>query len=137
MRSFGSAVFWRTKMKNRPDNDVESVVTFGTGDVFADLGLELTPEDRIKILIARQISRAITERGLTQVDAAKVLEIDQAKVSNITRGRITGFSVERLMKFVAALGWDIDIEMRESGNPRGRVRFHSADRPLDEEKLEA
>lgn len=124
-------------MKSHPDNDAEGIVTYGTGDVFADLGLELTPEDRVKILIARQISRAITDRGLTQVEAAKALEIDQAKVSNLTRGRIAGFSVERLMKFVAALGWDIDIEMRPSGNQRGRVRIHSTDKPLDEEKLQA
>lgn len=122
-------------MKSRQDNDVERVVTYGTGDVFADLGLELTAEDRVKILIARQISRAIVERGLTQVEAAKVLEVDQAKVSNLTRGRIAGFSVERLMKFVAALGWDIDIEMRPSGNERGHVRVHSADKPRDEEKM--
>ena len=122
-------------MKSRPDNDAQGVVTYGTGDVFADLGLELTPEDRIKILIARQISRAIVERDLTQVDAAKVLEIDQAKVSNLTRGRIAGFSVERLMKFVAALGWDVDIEMRPSGNERGRVRVHATDKPRDEEKM--
>tara|TARA_R110002124_G_scaffold36451_15_gene117469 strand:+ start:24799 stop:25173 length:375 start_codon:yes stop_codon:yes gene_type:complete len=122
-------------MKNRPDNTTEGTVTFGTGDVFADLGLELTPEDRIKVLIARQISRAITERGFTQVQAAEVLEIDQAKVSNLTRGRIAGFSVERLMKFVAALGWDIDIEMRPSGSERGSVRVHSTDKPQDEEKI--
>lgn len=122
-------------MKNRSDNDVDDVVTYGTGDVFADLGLDLTPEDRVKNLIARQISRAIVERGLTQVEAAKTLEIDQAKVSAITRGRITGFSVERLMKFVAALGWDIDIEMRPSAHKRGRVRIHAADRPDDDGKL--
>ena len=122
-------------MENRPDNDVDGVVTFGSGDVFADLGLELTPEERVKILIARQISRAIVERGLTQVEAAKAMEIDQAKVSAITRGRITGFSVERLMKFVAALGWDIDIEMRPSQHERGRVRVHATDKPLDEEKI--
>jgi predicted XRE-type DNA-binding protein len=122
-------------MKSRPDKDAASVVTYGTGDVFADLGLELTAEDRVRILIARQISRAIVERGLTQVEAAKTLEIDQGKVSNLTRGRIAGFSVERLMKFVAALGWDVDIEMRPSGNERGRVRVHATDKPRDEEKI--
>lgn len=122
-------------MKNHPDNDVESVVSYGSGDVFADLGLELSPEDRVKILIARQISRAIVERGLTQVEAAKVLEVDQAKISNITRGRVAGFSAERLMKFVAALGWDIDIEMRPSGHERGRLRIHATDKPRDEEKI--
>jgi predicted XRE-type DNA-binding protein len=122
-------------MKNRPDNDVTDIVTFGSGDVFADLGIELSPEERVKILIARQISRAIAERGLTQVAAAAVLEIDQAKVSNLTRGRVAGFSVERLMKFVAALGWDVDIEMRPSKNDRGSVRIHSSDNPRDEKKL--
>lgn len=122
-------------MKDRPDNDIHDVVTFGSGDVFADLGLEVTPEERVKILIARQISRAIVERGFTQVAAAAVLEIDQAKVSNITRGRLSGFSVERLMKFVAALGWDIDIEMRPSKNERGSVRVHSTDNPRDEGKI--
>jgi len=122
-------------MKNHPDNDVTDVVTFGSGDVFADLGLEISPEERVKILIARQISRAIVERGLTQVAAASVLEVDQAKVSNITRGRLAGFSIERLMKFVAALGWDIDIEMRPSKNDRGSVRVHATDRPSDEERI--
>ena len=122
-------------MKNHPDNDVTDVVTFGSGDVFADLGLEISPEERVKILIARQISRAIVERGLTQVAAASVLEVDQAKVSNITRGRLAGFSIERLMKFVAALGWDIDIEMRPSKNDHGSVRVHATDRPSDEERI--
>lgn len=124
-------------MKNRTDSDAEGIVTYGSGDIFADLGVQLRPEDRVKVLIARQISRAIVERGLTQVAAAKALEIDQAKVSNLTRGRIAGFSVERLMKFVAALGWDIDIEMRPSRNERGSVRVHATDKPLDEEKLQA
>ena len=122
-------------MKDHPDNDAESAVTFGSGDIFADLGLEITPEERVKILIARQISRAIVERGITQVEAAKALEIDQAKVSNITRGRLAGFSIERLMKYVAALGWDIDIEMRPSTKERGQVRVHASDKPRDEEKL--
>lgn len=122
-------------MKNRPDNDVHDVVTFGSGDVFADLGLDVSPEERVKILIARQISRAIVERRLTQVAAAAVLDIDQGKVSNITRGRVSGFSVERLMKFVAALGWDIDIEMRPSSNERGSVRVHATDKPSDEERV--
>lgn len=122
-------------MKSHKDKNPDDAVTFGSGDVFADLGLEITPEERVKILIARQISRAIVERGLTQVAAAAVLEIDQAKVSNITRGRLAGFSVERLMKFVAALGWDIDIEMRPSKNDRGSVRVHASDKPNDDERF--
>jgi predicted XRE-type DNA-binding protein len=121
-------------MKSHRDNAREHAVTYGSGDVFADLGIALTSEERVKLLIARQISRAIVERGMTQVEVGKILEIDQAKVSNITRGRIAGFSVERLMRYAAALGWDIDIELRPSAGERGQVRVHAAGTPPSEDE---
>lgn len=121
-------------MKSHRDSNSEHAVTYGSGDVFADLGIELTPEEKVKLLIARQISRAIVERGITQVEVAKILEIDQGKVSNITRGRIAGFSVERLMRYAAALGWDIDIELRPSTHERGQVRVHAAGAPPSEDE---
>lgn len=118
----------------KSQRDSEHAVIYGSGDVFADLGIELTQEEKVKLLIARQISRAIVERGITQVEVAKVLEIDQGKVSNITRGRIAGFSVERLMRYAAALGWDIDIELRPSTSERGQVRVHAAGTPSSEDE---
>ena len=105
---------------NGEDRDDLSV-TESSGDVFADLGLELTEEDRLKIQIAQTIVVAINERNLTQVEAAEIMGIDQPKVSALMRGRLEGFSLQRLLNLVTALGRDVDIRIRRSRDPRGKV----------------
>ena len=57
-----------------------------SGNVFADLGLPDAGTRLAKAELARSITAIIQERGLTQREAARVLEIDQPKVSAITRG---------------------------------------------------
>lgn len=105
---------------NGEDRDDLSV-TESSGDVFADLGLELTEEDRLKIQIAQTIVMAINERNLTQVEAAEIMGIDQPKVSALMRGRLEGFSLQRLLNLVTALGRDVDIQIKKSRDPRGKV----------------
>jgi len=90
-------------MSKRADEGAVDRVTYGSGDVFADLGIDLTAEDRIKLALARHICRMIAERDPTQAQAT-MLKVDEAEVFDITRGRMAGFSVERLMKLGAALG---------------------------------
>jgi len=46
---------------------------------------------------------------LTQQQAADLMNIDQPKVSKIIRGLLSEFSIERLLKFVLALGFDLEI----------------------------
>ena len=53
------------------------------------------------------------QKGLTQAAAAKVLGIDQPKVSALLRGKLTGFSTERLIKFLNALGRDVQIVVND------------------------
>jgi predicted XRE-type DNA-binding protein len=115
---------WRKEMPRRQDNDTE-VITHGSGNVFEDLGISLSPEDIIKITIARQITKVISAKGFTQVQVAKIWDVDQGKVSNVTRGRLSGFSTERLMKFLLALGWDVDIRLRPSSKETGHVTIKS------------
>jgi predicted XRE-type DNA-binding protein len=102
----------------------------GSGNVFADLGLPNAPELQAKADLAVEISRTIAERGLTQAEAAELLGIDQPKVSALVRGRLTGFSMERLYRFLNALGRDVEIVVRA---PRatyrdGTVKVVMADR---------
>jgi predicted XRE-type DNA-binding protein len=105
-----------------PDDAREAVaVTRGSGDVFADLGISLTSEDRVKIVIAHEITRVIVAKKLTQVQAAKVMGTDQAKVSKISRGLLDGFSAERLMAFLLSLGIDVNINTSESAESVGRI----------------
>lgn len=96
----------------------EMLVTRGSGNVFADIGLP-NPEERLaKAQLAHAISRVIQERGLTQRAAAKLMGVDQPKVSHVLRGRLADFSTERLMGFLTGLGRDIEIVVKTP--PRSR-----------------
>jgi predicted XRE-type DNA-binding protein len=94
------------------------------GNVFEDLGLQNAPELQAKADLAWEIGRTLEERGLTQSKAAELLGIDQPKVSALVRGRLTGFSMERLYRFLNALGSDVEIVVRPAGakGPKPGVR---------------
>ncbi|MBD2131724.1 MULTISPECIES: helix-turn-helix transcriptional regulator [unclassified Sphaerospermopsis] len=83
-----------------------------SGNVFADLGLPNADEMLAKAELARKISQAITARGLTQMEAAELLGIDQPKVSALIRGKLTGFSLERMFRFLNAFGSDVEITVK-------------------------
>ena len=101
-------------------NEIE--VEKSSGNVFADLGLS-RPEERLaKAEVARNISRILARRHLTQAAAAELLGVDQPKVSAIMNGRLSGFSMERLLTFLLAL--DRDIEIRVKKKPRDRPTAH-------------
>src|SRR5262249_3351202 len=87
------------------------------GNVFADLGIA-DPEDPLaNAELARAISTLITGRHLTQSQAAEVLGIDQPKVSALMRGRLTGFSIDRLLRFLRALDRDVEIVVKPGAHP--------------------
>ncbi len=94
----------------------------GSGNVFADLDVDAPEEALAKAELAAKISEIITARGLTQLAAARILGIDQPKVSALLRGRLTGFSTERLIRFLNALGRDVEIVVKD--RPRGRGPGH-------------
>jgi predicted XRE-type DNA-binding protein len=83
--------------------------TVSSGNVFADLGLPNPEEALAKAELAHKITVLIQDKGLTQVQSAKLLGIDQPKVSALIRGRLSLFSLERLMRFLLMLGQDIKI----------------------------
>jgi predicted XRE-type DNA-binding protein len=96
--------------------------TVSSGNVFADLGLPNPEEALAKAELAQKIIVLIREKGLNQNQAAKVLGVDQPKVSALLRGNLTGFSLERLMRFLLRLGQDIKITVRASPPNRERAR---------------
>ena len=83
-----------------------------TGNVFADLGLPDAAEQLIKAGIFVKIDRIIRQRRITQAAAAELMGIDQPKVSAMQRGQFRGYSVERLMRFLVALGHDVEIVVK-------------------------
>ncbi len=84
-----------------------------SGNVFKDLELPDAEELDTKADLAIEIARLIRARGLTQIEAARILSLDQPKVSAILRGRLEKFSVERLCALLTRLGCDVDIRVHE------------------------
>jgi predicted XRE-type DNA-binding protein len=110
----------------------ESSFTESSGNVFADLGLPDAGTRLAKAELARSVATIIQKRGLTQREAARILEIDQPKVSAITRGRLGDFSLERLLMLVNRLGMDIDIAVSPNPEPSRppRMAVHGVDEAL-------
>jgi predicted XRE-type DNA-binding protein len=95
----------------------------GSGNVFADLGYPDAEERQTKLRLACAINRIIDERRLTQDQAAERLSINQPKVSALRNYKLGGFSVERLMTFLTALGRDVDIVIRRKPRSRTAARI--------------
>lgn len=94
----------------------------GSDNVFADLGHPRPAEALAKAELARMIGAIIAGRGLTQAEAAEVLEVDQPKVSHLMRGRLAGFSLDRLVRFLVLLGSDVEIVVKPRARAAGRAR---------------
>jgi predicted XRE-type DNA-binding protein len=89
-----------------------------SGNVFADLGLPEPEEALAKAELARRIGRILKSRRLNQAQAADLLGIDQPKVSALLRGKLSGFSTDRLLRFLNALDRDVEIVIKRK--PRSR-----------------
>ena len=83
-----------------------------SGNVFADLGLPDPEGCLVRAELTLRICDIIAERKLTQAKAAAILGIDQPKVSALMRGKLSGFSTDRLIRFLNALGSDVEIVIR-------------------------
>lgn len=103
------------KIPSRPNSSSmadDIVVTRGSGNVFADLELPNPDEELIKARLAALVRELIDCQRLTQTAAAARMGIAQPDVSNLVRGRVNGFSLERLLEFVRALGSDVEIRVK-------------------------
>jgi predicted XRE-type DNA-binding protein len=98
------------------------------GNVFADLGLPNPEEMLAKAELAIKIAEILRLRRLTQAQAAEVLGVDQPKVSALIRGRLSGFSIERLLRFLLRLGTDVSITIRPRSWSRSKTRAKTAKR---------
>jgi len=100
--------------------------TPSSGNVFADLKLPEADDLLAKAELAAKIIAEIQRRWLTQSQAAAILGIDQPKVSVLRQGKLSGFSIERLMRFLLLLGRDIEITVKDKPGRRSPARLRVA-----------
>jgi predicted XRE-type DNA-binding protein len=100
-----------------------SDIEISSGNVFADLEMSNPEERLVKAELARKISEAIENHGLNQTQTAQLLGIDQPKVSALIRGKLAGFSTERLLNFLIALGNDVEISIKPKPASRSKAQI--------------
>jgi predicted XRE-type DNA-binding protein len=113
----------RTYEKEMTDTRVE----IDGGSIYEQLGYKDHKEMETKSTLVMEINRAIKKKKLTQTAAAKILGISQPKLSGLLNGHFRGYSVERLIHFLTALGKDVDIVVKSKPTTRkARVNvYHS------------
>jgi predicted XRE-type DNA-binding protein len=89
----------------------EIEVYASSGNVFADMGLLDADALLIKAQLADRIIDLIEVQRLTEIESAELLGIDQSQLSALVRGRLSGFSTDRLFRFLNALGRDVEIRV--------------------------
>jgi phage-related protein/predicted XRE-type DNA-binding protein len=99
----------------KPGGDDVMNVTRGSGNVFHDLGLPDADVLQAKADLVHQIAAIIERRGLTQGQAADILGVSQPKISELLRGRLSGFSMDRIVRFLTALDQQVKISVRPKG----------------------
>jgi len=112
----------------RPTAKDDVKVRPSSGNIFADLRLPNAEESQTKLQLAVALNRVLDRAGLSQVEAARRLSVNQPKISALRNYKLEGFSVERLIAFIAALNCDMDIVIRSkprSSHP-GRVSVRAA-----------
>ena len=98
----------------------------GSGNVFEDLGRPDAEAHLLKAELVTRIDKIVRQRGLKQVEAAKLLGLSQPDVSRLLRGSFREYSIERLLRLVTALGRDVEIVIREPRLPRqGRLSIEA------------
>jgi predicted XRE-type DNA-binding protein len=118
----------RTKqMKTQPKRRSVKVQE-GSGNVFADIGMAKPEEALAKAEIALSVTDMIAKRGLTQLQAGRLLNISQPRVSDLVQGRLVKFLFGQSSDLCPASRTprrdsDVNIEKtrshRESGVTRG------------------
>jgi predicted XRE-type DNA-binding protein len=98
-------------------------ITHGSGNVFADLGFADAEERQTKLKLAYALNTIMETQRLTQADAAARLGLNQPKVSALRNYKLEGFSVERLMTLLTALGQDVEIVIRKKPRSRAAARI--------------
>ena len=97
-----------------------------TGNVFADLNLPKADELQVKAELVAKIIEETERRRLTQSRAAALLGIDQPEISALKQGKLSGFSIERLLRFLVLLGRDVEITVKERPKSRASARLRVA-----------
>lgn len=97
----------------------------GSGNIFADLGLEDADELFARAQIGFCVFKILKERKLKQREIAALLGIAQSDVSHLMNGHFSRFTTDKLLSFLKRLDRKVTIQIapHKEGEPYQEVGF--------------
>ena len=100
-------------------NTSECSVERGSGNVFADLDLPDAESHLPKAELVGLMDDIIRQRRTNQAETARALGLSRPDLSHLLRGDFHEHSLEDLLRFLMALGCDVDIVIRPADPDTG------------------
>ena len=99
----------------------------GSGNIFADIGLEDADELLARAQIGVAVLKILQNRKLKQREMADLLGIKQAEVSHLMNGHFNRFTTDKLLDFLKRLDQKVIIQVSQhhEGEPYQQVTFAS------------
>ena len=98
-----------TSGTNRTVADEPVQIERGSGNVFADLDIPNPELSLAKAKLVQSIRGLLAEQKLSHAQVARLLGIELPKVVKLMRGRVEAYSIDRLFRFLNALGQHVEI----------------------------
>ena len=97
----------------------------GSGNVFADLGLDDADELLARAKLGFHVYKLLADRKLTQREIAALLGIQQPEVSHLMNGHFNRFTTDKLLDFLKRLDRKVTIQIspHQPGEPYQEVGF--------------
>lgn len=112
-------------MRNKDHDQAEPDFEEGSGNVFADLGLEDGDELFARAKIGFHVYQILKDKQLAQREIAALLGIKQPEVSHLLNGHFSRFTTDKLLDFLKRLERKVTIRIspHKPGEPYQEVGF--------------
>jgi predicted XRE-type DNA-binding protein len=112
-------------MRNKKHDPEETEFEEGSGNVFADLGLDDSDELFARAKIGFHVYQILEKKKLAQREIAAMLGIKQPEVSHLMNGHFSRFTTDKLLDFLKRLERKVTIRIsaHKPGEPYQEVGF--------------
>ncbi len=109
----------------KDDHQAKAEIEEGSGNVFADLGLDDSDELFARAKIGFHVYSLLKEKQLAQREIASLLRIKQPEVSHLMNGHFSRFTTDKLLEFLKRLDRKVTIRIspHRPGEPYQEVGF--------------
>jgi predicted XRE-type DNA-binding protein len=109
----------------KTDHHAEAEFEEGSGNVFADLGLDDADELFARSKLGFHVYKLLIDKKPKQKDIAALLGIKQPEVSHLMNGHFNRFTTDKLLDFLKRLDRKVTIQItpHKPGEPYQEVGF--------------